>query len=99
MLKGAQFWQAHVDKIERDGLVASEYAKQQGLSVTALYYWRRKLKPATPAGAFLTMQVTPAVEAIPPCCTLIVGEVRLEMAMPPTPAWLAALAGALRDTR
>ena len=102
MARDAKFWQGHVAEIERDGWVVSEYAQQHGLSVTALYYWRAKLK-AIPASAstavakFMTLNVMPAMPAAP--CVVSVGAVRVETQGLPAPEWLAALAVATQGAR
>ena len=43
MKKKAEFWAAHVKAAKLVAMSASEYAKQHGLAVKSLYYWRRKL--------------------------------------------------------
>lgn len=43
MNAGTAFWMEHVAAIEHDGIAASKYARQHGLSVTALRYWKRIL--------------------------------------------------------
>lgn len=102
MARDAKFWQGHVAEIERDGWVASEYARHHGLSVAALYYWRAKLK-AMPASAnaavtkFMTLDVMPAMASAP--CVVSVGAVRVETHGLPAPEWLAALALATQGAR
>ena len=100
MAMDAKFWQGHVAEIERDGWVASEYARHHGLSVTALYYWRTKLKaiPASTAVTkFMTLDVMPAMPPAP--CVVSVGAVRVETHGLPAPEWLAALALAMQGAR
>ena len=41
-----EFWSSHVEACRRQGGAASEYARQHGLTLASLYYWRRKLKLA-----------------------------------------------------
>ena len=42
MKMGTEFWAAHVAAIQRELIPASEYARQHGIAVTSLYYWRRE---------------------------------------------------------
>ena len=44
MKMGIEFWVAHVAASKLEAIPASAYAKRHGISVTALYYWQRKLK-------------------------------------------------------
>jgi hypothetical protein len=44
MKAGAVFWAEHVAAIKREGVSASAYARQHGLSVAAVYYWQRKFR-------------------------------------------------------
>lgn len=44
MKMGTEFWAAHVAPAKLQATSASDYAKRHGISVTALYYWQRKLK-------------------------------------------------------
>ena len=97
MKSGTAFWMGHVATIERDGIAASKYARQHGLSVTALRYWRRKLRASAevvpPGSQFLTFSVTPTGKGPPqPGCILVLAGVRLEMPTLPPPEWLAAVA-------
>ena len=96
---GTEFWTCHVAAAKLEAISASEYAKQHGISVTALYYWQRKLK-ATPTtgeagkfGKFVSLRVSDA-DAVPLAClcTLaLTSGMRLEMSSLPDPEWLAAL--------
>ncbi|PIX05438.1 MAG: IS66 family insertion sequence hypothetical protein, partial [Gallionellales bacterium CG_4_8_14_3_um_filter_54_18] len=43
MIHKVGFWAAHVEAVRLAGVSASEYAKQHGLAVKSLYYWRHKL--------------------------------------------------------
>lgn len=94
------YWESHVAALNREAVSVSAYATRHGLSTSALYYWRRKLKVAAEeaagehdAGKFIALRVGD-VAAIPCAggCTLVLGAgVRLEMSALPPPAWLAAL--------
>ena len=69
MKMGTEFWAAHVAPAKLQAASASDYAKRKGVSVTALYYWQRKLKALTPgicdessrAGKFVALRVAQAV--------------------------------------
>ena len=90
-----EFWKKHIAAIRQEGVAVTVYAKRHGLSLASLYYWRQKLvavdgKAAAPA-KFVAVRIA---EAAPPSglCTLILPSgLRLEMAVLPAPAWLAAL--------
>lgn len=105
MTAGTAFWMGHVATIERDGIAASKYARQHGLSVTALRYWCRKLRASAmevvpPASQFLTLSVAqPGERSIQSGCILVLAGVRLEMPTLPPPEWLAAVALATRGCR
>lgn len=103
-MAGMEFWREHVTAIERDGRVSSEYARAHGLSVTALYYWRAKLRAmnsaAETSGKFVTVNVVPAQAVAPPStCVLTLGAVRMELGALPAPEWLAALGAAVQRAR
>ena len=103
MKKKAEFWLAHVKAASLGAIPVSEYAKQHGLAVKSLYYWRRKLgvpnylsqradNPAKPmpSGKFVALQVTtprPVNYALAWPSGL-----RLEMSSLPSTEWLADLA-------
>ena len=105
MKSGTAFWMEHVATIERDGIAASKYARQHGLSVTALRYWCRKLRAsamevALPASQFLTLSVVQPGERPPQSgCILVLAGVRLEMPALPPSEWLAAVALAAQGCR
>ncbi len=42
-----QFWIDHVAAIKREGVSAKGYAKQHGISHSAVYYWQRKFRTAS----------------------------------------------------
>ena len=105
MTAGTAFWMGHVATIEREGIAASKYARQHGLSVTALRYWCRKLRAsamevAPQASQFLALSVAQRGDGAPqPGCILVLAGVRLEMPTLPPPAWLAAVALATQGCR
>lgn len=41
---GQAWWETHLDAIEREGIGTKAYAQREGLPVSSLYYWRRRLK-------------------------------------------------------
>ncbi len=103
MTMGTEFWVAHVAAVKLEAISASEYARRHGISVTALYYWQRKLKlnaEASEAGQeskFVALRIA----AQRPClCTLVLPSgMHLEMSALPAPEWLAALGRALPGAR
>ena len=105
MTAGTAFWMGHVATIERDGIAASKYARQHGLSVTALRYWCRKLRASAmevepQASQFLTLSVAQRGDGPPQSgCILVLAGVRVEMPTLPPPDWLAALALATQGCR
>lgn len=46
MKMGMEFWTQHVAAARLQATSASDYAKQHGISVTALYYWQRQAEGA-----------------------------------------------------
>ena len=46
-----EFWTSHVEACRREGMAASVYERQHGLTLVSLYYWRRKLTRTTVTGA------------------------------------------------
>ena len=94
-----EFWTSHIEACRREGMAASVYARQHGLTLASLYYWRRKLTQAAVTGAdgaakqFVALRVVDtAVGAATGTCTLVLRSgLRLELAALPSPAWLLAL--------
>jgi len=103
MTIGNEFWAAHVVAAKLEAISASEYARQHGLSVAALYYWQRKLK--SNAGASEDGQESKFValcvaDRCPSFCSLVLSSgLHLEMTALPSPEWLAALGRALPGVR
>ncbi len=96
------FWASHVEALRRDGGAASAYARQHGLALASLYYWRRKLQLAAAdsagggvgaAGKFVALRVldVAAGTAFGPCTLVLRSGLRLELAELPSPGWLLAL--------
>ena len=91
------FWSRHLAAIEREGITTKAYAEREGLSVAALYQWRRELKARAPhcaGGRFVAVELEqpPHTER---CVLRLSGGVALELAELPGPNWLAALCAAL----
>ena len=106
MKMGTEFWAKHVAAAKLEAISASEYARRHGLSVSALYYWQRKLCTATAdtrkevsklarsarASKFVALRVTDKAAVLSCPCTLVLpSDLRLEMTALPSPEWLAAL--------
>lgn len=101
MERDTEFWTSHVEACRRDGSAVSEYARQHGLTLSSLYYWRRKLKLAalsegsviSSANKFVALRVVAAAadSATAPCTLVLRSGLRLELAALPSPAWLLAL--------
>ena len=49
MQMSRQYWVDHVAANQQAGISGAAYAMQHGIALKALYYWRRKLNPSTPA--------------------------------------------------
>jgi len=101
----AEFWGAHIAAAKLEAIPASEYARRQGISVSALYYWQRKLKESGKAGVsvpgskFVSLRIA-AGELHQNSCTLeLPSGIRLGMPSLPSPEWLAALARAVPGAR
>lgn len=41
---GQAWWEVHVNAIARENIGINTYAQREGLPVSSLYYWRRRLK-------------------------------------------------------
>jgi len=100
---GEEFWAAHVAAAKLEAISVSEYARRHGLSVTALYYWQRKLKSkaelseAGQESKFVALRV--AAQRPNPCTLVLPSGMHLEMSVLPAPEWLAALGRALLESR
>lgn len=62
-----EYWQAHLQRIEDEGISTRAYARREALSAASLYYWRsqfkrqaERLRPAQPsaAGPFVALSLT-----------------------------------------
>ena len=41
---GQAWWESHLNAIASEGIDAKTYAQREGLAVSNLYYWRRRIK-------------------------------------------------------
>jgi transposase-like protein len=86
--------------IEREGVTTKAYAAREGLSVGALYQWRRALKAgeASPVQGFVAVTV-PTVSGVTreavACRLRLAAGVTLELTSVPSAAWLASVVEAL----
>lgn len=106
MSKGMQYWSDHLAAIAAEGIQTRAYAKREGLSASALYYWRKRLKAAAAdsaivslaapraGGPFVAVQVSDVFQSVR-CSLTVAPGVRLELMQLPSPDWLASLAGAV----
>ena len=102
----SEIWTAHVAAIKQGSITARAYAQQHDISLSSLYYWKRKLKVASAkpevasksASKFVALRLPGAPLAPRPAsCTLILASgLRLEMPALPSPEWLAAVGRALQ---
>lgn len=105
MKLGTEFWVAHVAAAKREGTPSNVYARRQGISVSALYYWQRKLKESDKAGApvqaskFVALRIAAGGAHQNNCTLELPSGLRLEMSALPSPDWLAALARAVPGIR
>jgi transposase-like protein len=101
MKMGTEFWAAHVAAARLEETSASEYARQHGLAVKSLYYWRSKLKKSDttalplPNSKFVALRIAPGVSQQSNCTLALPSGLRLELSALPTPEWLAALVHAV----
>lgn len=105
MTEREAYWSAHLAAIEREGITTRAYAAREGLSVAALYQWRRDLKARRRAqsakGAGFVAVTVPSVAAKSEpgqsaACRVHVGDgVTLELSAVPTAQWVAALCAEL----
>lgn len=87
MKKAEHDWSGHIEAIKTQGISTRAYAKCHDVSLSALYYWQRKLKPAPqvhtkaePLAAtkqsnkFVALRIDEPQRAAPPApthCTLV----------------------------
>lgn len=106
MSKGMQYWSDHLAAIAAEGIQTRAYAEREGLSASALYYWRKRLKAAAAdsaivslaapraGGQFVPVQLSDVFQPVR-CSLTVAPGVRLELTQLPPPDWLAGLADAV----
>lgn len=108
MQMGRQYWMDHLAANKQAGISGAAYAKLHGISVKALYYWQRKLKPSVPSksdspgsGNFVALRVahSPVVRAAVGCTLVMSSGLRLEMSSWPSAEWLVTLARTMQSVR
>ena len=106
MKKDMTSWEGHVAAIDREAISVNAYAKREGISAAALYYWRQKFRasakvPTTVPGTFVQLRVAELVgiDSGTGCTLVLASGLRLEMSSLPSPEWLASLARAAHGVR
>lgn len=106
---GQAWWQSHLDAIAREGIDTTAYAKREGLAVSNLYYWRRRLKAQqpdvhdepnthaapTPERLFVPVTVQTPVASMAGYVLELGSELRLSLPALPSPQWLVQVRQAL----
>ena len=106
---GQAWWQSHLDAIAREGIDTTAYAKREGLAVSNLYYWRRRLKAQqhdrptephaqvvqAPERLFVPVTVQAPVASMAGYVLELGSELRLSLPALPSPQWLAQVRQAL----
>jgi hypothetical protein len=89
-----QFWERLVAEVE-GGATQTEIARRYGVSASNLGRWARRFKQERPRAQLLPVRVTgaPALRH----CGLVIDGVRLEFEEGTDPAYVAAVARALRS--
>ncbi len=108
MTEREAYWSAHLAAIEREGITTRAYARREGLSVAAVYAWRRKLKgrrraQSAKGSGFVAVALPAEMNAEPeqatPCRVRIRDAVILDFPAMPPAKWVAALCASLAGTR
>lgn len=108
MTERATYWSTHLAAIEREGITTRAYADREGLSVAALYHWRRELKervraPNAGSGGFVAVTVPVEVSAksepAARCRIQVRNGVIMEFSAMPPAEWVAALSASLAGVR
>lgn len=101
MSEQSQFWLSHLSAIEAEDITTKAYAEREGLSVKALYAWRKRVVSGTrrnrAVGGFVPVQISGVAAAQAGCTVVIDADLRLECAALPSVDWLAALSRVLRE--
>lgn len=105
---GQDYWEAHLETIAREGIGAKAYAQREGMAVSSLYYWRRRLKaqchgphkparnppPAAPARLFVPVTMGADNGSTGRYVLTLGSGLRLELSCLPSPQWLAQVSQA-----
>ena len=109
--KGRDFWEPHLVALRASDLTSVAYAREHGLSVHSLGWWRRKLMgrsstrtAATPvkrkSSTFVALKVADPMMVRSMNVTVSIGsDIRLQLSELPPPAWLAQVGLAMRGAR
>ena len=101
-----EFWQAHLNAIEAEGMSTADYARREGLVAQRLYAWRNRLKTedvhavTAPSGRLAQRSRFVALEidtyGVPDtACTLkLAAGMELHLSGLPDAYWLASLVNA-----
>ena len=105
----ATFWKDHVAAALQDPVSISAYAKRHAIPVKSLYYWHKKIKKSYSASKPVAEIATPFVAVRIPekineqrganFALVLAQNIRLEMAVPPAPEWLANFIRAMQGAR
>lgn len=109
---GQDYWETHLEAISREGIGAKAYAQREGLSVSNLYYWRRRLKaqchgphqatqnPSTqsPGRLFIPVAMGTDPGVTGRCLLTLRSGLRLELSCLPSPQWLAQVSQAFESS-
>lgn len=108
--RNRDWWRAHLQCIEREGLTTKAYADREGIAPASLYYWRKTLKAeagSEPLGQesikskfmAVTLADTQTADPLPGktahCCLILPSGLRLEMSSLPSARWLMELGQSL----
>ncbi len=105
----ATFWKDHVAAALQDPVSISAYAKRHVIPVKSLYYWHKKINKINSASKPVAEIATPFIAVRIPeknheqrsanFALVLAQNIRLEMAAPPAPEWLANFIRAMQGAR
>ena len=101
MTKREQYWSDHLAAIRSEAISVKAYARREGLSAGALYYWRKRFKQTTKSSRQLVPVRLATAHATGgnTACTLTLGpSVHLELPQLPDPDWLARVVSATTNS-
>lgn len=100
------YWSRHLDRIAAEEIATAAYARREGLSAPALYYWRKRIKTKATAGD--SAGVAPGRRLVPvrvtdepahkPCTLTLAPGIELALPEWPSPQWLARVVAAQAAT-